>query len=327
VEKRVTLSKWWPGGGATFHIPNISQWTTIETIINEELGPIIGWKTKRQLIESIRGREKTEKKIAKDIKKLVKEYPEFLKQVVISVDPIKLGKEDMDKLMIVLGQLSDAISSADAGFRQAFLAVVKKLPKQKKRALEELEQLLESWSLHQITSVAQQVKNRLETIELFKKQVLDERTYEIRGYKSIHRILEKAMWLIDERYWLLQSNSTLRTLIGDELSKIDKKRFGKKRPDFVCGTVGDKLIIIEIKRPSHTLKIEDLNQLETYLTIAEQHLSYRSYEAYLVGNKKDSDLLRRLKHRSSNFKILTYSDLVGYTETRYRKYLENLDLN
>lgn len=327
VEKRLTLSKWWPGGSATFHIPNISQWTTIETIINEELGPMVGWKTKKQLVESIREREKTEKKVTGDIKKLVKEYPDVLKEVVKAVDPAKLGKEDMEKLMSVLGHLADAVTNANAGFRQAFLAVVKKLPTQKQRALEDLELLLESWSLHQITSVAQQVKSRLETIELFKKQVLDERTYEIRGDKSIHRILEKAMWLIDERYWLLQSNSTLRTLIGEELSKKDKKRFGKKRPDFVCGTVGEKLIIIEIKRPSYTLEIEDLNQLETYLTIAEQRLTYRSYEAYLVGNKKGSDLLRRLKHRSSNFKVLTYSDLVGFTETRYREYLKNLDSN
>ena len=89
--------------------------------------------------------------------------------------------------------------------------------------------------------------------------------------------------------------------------------------------LGDKLIIIEIKRPSHTLKIEDLNQLETYLAVAEQHLSYRTYEAYLVGNKKDSDLLRRLKHRSSSFKIMTYSDLVGSVESKYRNYLDSMD--
>lgn len=81
----------------------------------------------------------------------------------------------------------------------------KKLLKQKQRALEDLDLLLQGWSLHVITNVAQQVGSRIETIELFEKQVNDDRTYEITGDNSIHRILERAMWLVDERYWLLHS--------------------------------------------------------------------------------------------------------------------------
>ena len=133
------------------------------------------------------------------------------------------------------------------------------------------------------------------------------------------------MWLIDERYWLLQSNSTLRTFIGEEMSERDKKMYGKKRPDFVCGTVGDKLIIVELKRPAHELDVDDLNQAETYLTIAESYAKYRSFESYLVGNKKSDDLMRRMKHRSSSFKVLTYTDLVRDTENRYREFLGSIE--
>ena len=327
VEKRITLSKWWPGGNATFHIPNISQWERIESIISNDLGPYIGWKTKKQILTTIKEKKRTDKAINRDVKELVREDPEFLKQVVSAIDAADLGKQDMDGLMKVLGQLADAVTDANAGFRKAFLSVVAKLPKQGQRALEDLELLLEGWSLQQITSIAQQVKSRIETIELFKKQIQDKRTHEIRGDNSIHRILEKAMWLIDERYWLLQSNSTLRTFIGDEMSKKDEKKYGKKRPDFACGTIGNKLIIVELKRPSHELKVEDLNQLETYLTISEQYKSYRSYEAYLIGNKKSDDLLRRMKHRSSSFKVLTYVDLITDTEHRYREFLKTIDPN
>jgi hypothetical protein len=261
------------------------------------------------------------------VKELVRDHPEFLKQVVAAIDTAKLGKQDMDGLMKVLGQLADAVTDANAGFRKAFLSVVAKLPKQGQRALEDLELLLEGWSLQQITSIAQQVQSRIETIELFKKQIKDKRTYEIRGDNSIHRILERAMWLIDERYWLLQSNSTLRTFIGEEMAKKDKKKYGKKRPDFACGTVGEKLIIVELKRPAHELKIDDLNQLETYLTIAEQYMDFKTYEAYLMGNKKSTDLQRRQKHRSNKFKIWTYTDLVKDTETRYKEFLKTIEGN
>ncbi len=324
VEKRITLSKWWPGGNSVFHIPNTTQWQRIESIINNDLGPYIGWKTKKEILSNIKEKKKTDKAINKDVKQLVRDYPEFLKQVVSAIDSAKLGKQDMESLVGVLGQLSDAVTDANTGFRKAFLSVVSKLPQQGQRALEDLELLLEGWSLQQITSVAQQVQSRIETIELFKKQIKDKRTYEIRGDKSIHRILERAMWLIDERYWLLQSNSTLRTFIGDEMSKKDKKKYGKKRPDFACGNVGEKLILVELKRPSHELKIDDLNQLETYLIIAEQYMDFKTYEAYLVGNKKGADLQRRLKHRSNRFKVWTYTDLIQDTEHRYREFLKTI---
>ncbi len=324
VKKRITLSKWWPGGNTSFHIPSMTQWKCIETIVNNDLGPFLGWKTKKEILTTIKEKKKNDKAVNKDVKKLVGDYPEFLKQVVSAIDAAALGKQDMESLVGVLGQLADAVTDANAGFRKAFLSVVAKLPQQGQRALEDLELLLEGWSLQQITSIAQQVQSRIGTIELFKKQIKDKRTYEIRGNNSIHRILEQAMWLINEHYWLLQSDSTLRTFIGEEMSKKDRKKYGEKRPDFVCGTVGEKLIIVELKRPSHELKTDDLNQLETYLTIAEQYKRFRSFEAYLIGNKKNQDLIRRLKHRSNNFKVLTYTDLIGDTEHRYRDFLETI---
>jgi hypothetical protein len=133
------------------------------------------------------------------------------------------------------------------------------------------------------------------------------------------------MWLIDERYWLLNSNATLRKSIGDSLEKSDKKKYGKKRPDFVCGTVGDKLIILELKRPGHTLSVDDLNQLEQYLVLAEQYKNYSSCEGYLVGTKTDDELRRTKKHRSSHFNVLYYADIIDNTKKRYTEFLKTIE--
>lgn len=35
----------------------------------------------------------------------------------------------------------------------------------------------------------------MEAMTVFKSRMLDDRTYEIRGHNSIHRLLEGAMWL------------------------------------------------------------------------------------------------------------------------------------
>ncbi|MEJ7792013.1 MAG: hypothetical protein WKF65_08600 [Gaiellaceae bacterium] len=44
-----------------------------------------------------------------------------------------------------------------------------------------------------------EVTRRVGLLTLFREQVLDERTYEITGDKSIHRLLGRAMWIVDER--------------------------------------------------------------------------------------------------------------------------------
>ena len=133
------------------------------------------------------------------------------------------------------------------------------------------------------------------------------------------------MWMIDERYWLLQSNKSLRTHIGNDMSKKDKKKYGGKRPDFVCGTFGNRLIVVELKRPGLTLKIGDMNQLEEYVTVAESYAQFQSYEAYLVGSKMGDDLKKRLKHRSRAFRLMSYAEIVDSPRQRYDEFLKSLD--
>jgi len=321
---RITLSKWWPGGRATFHIPNASQWSQIAQIIDSDLGPTLGWAKAREFVKEARAREKAAKSTKKELSNLLSEQPAFLKDLIAAVDPKKIGQGDFNAFVETLGEISNVFTNANAGFREAFLRVVKKLPQQKQRALEDLDLLLQGWSLHVITNVAQQVRSRIDTIELFEQQVNDDRTYEIIGDNSIHRILERAMWLVDERYWLLHSNRTLLKSIGEEMQERDKKRYGNKRPDFVCGSFGQKLIILELKRPSHTLGVEDLNQLEQYMIVGENYTSFRSYEAYLVGKRIDDELKRTMKHRSSSFNILPYAGLIDGTKKRYQEFLETL---
>lgn len=322
-QKRITLSKWWPGGRATFHITTPGTWENVKNIIEDKLAPIIGWESSQKIVEKITSGTPKEQKIAAN--QLITKHPQILKEIITHIDPKKISANDIESLTDVLSQISDVVTNANAGFREAFLSVIKKLPSQPQRALEDLDLLLKGWNLNVITNVAQQVRNRIETINLFEERVNDPRTLEITGSNSIHRILERAMWLVDERYWLLHSNTTLLKIIGDELEKTDKKLYGKKRPDFVCGTVGDRLVILELKRPSHELETADLNQLETYIAIAEKHFKFSTFSAYLVGQSVSPDLKQRLKYRSDRFSILFYSNLLDDTKKRYQEFLKTIE--
>lgn len=321
-DQRITLYKWWPGGKSSFNINTIEQWEKIVETIQNKLVPFLGWESAKEVISEIteKGQNVSESKIDS----LVKDYPDIIRKVFKKIDVDKWEESSYSEIVEILKEISELLAKTDSSFRKAFSDVVLHLPKENKRAIEDLAELLKKWSLKQITSVTNQVIERIQTLELFKDRILDDKTYEIRGDDSIHRILERAMWIIDERYWLLHSNETLRKIVGDEIVKSNKGN-EKKRPDFVCGSIGDKIIIVELKRPSHSLDIEDMNQLENYLSIIEKKYSKSSFECYLIGKTISDELERKKKYRSSQFKVRTFADLIDDTEKRYKEYLESLD--
>lgn len=326
-DKRITLYKWWPGGRSSYNINNLEHWEKISEIIQTKLLDFLGWETKEKIIEEIKQIEtKGEKSelAEKQITKLTKAYPDLIRRVLKEVDFTKWEESNYEDFAEIINEITELLSKTDQGYRTAFREVVTHLPKDQKRAIEDLGNLLKSWSLRQITSISHQVIERLETLNLFKERVLDDATYEIRGENSIHRILERAMWIVDERYWLMHSNETLRKVVVKDLTE-NYKEFKDKRPDFVCGSVDNKLIIIELKRPSHDLEIEDLNQLENYLTVIENHYDLKTFEAYLVGRKISDDLKKRVKYRGSQFKLKTFIDLIDDTEKRYSEYIKTLE--
>lgn len=320
-EERITLYKWWPGGRASFNINNQEQWEKIVEIIQSKLLPYLGWKSKSEFVKEItaKGKDASEKQI----QQLTKGHPELIRKVLQKIDVTKWEESSYTDIAEILKEISELLSKTDVGFRQAFVEVIKHLPKESKRAIEDLSELLKTWSLKQITSISNQVIERIQTLELFKDRILDDKTYEIRGNDSIHRILENAMWIIDERYWLMHSNETLRKIVGDEIVKTNK-RDEKKRPDFVCGSIGDKIIIVELKRPSHALEIEDMNQLENYMSIIEQKHTVKTFECYLIGKTISRELEQKKKYRGSQFRVRTFSDLIDDTEKRYKDFLKTL---
>jgi ribosomal protein L40E len=316
---RLTLYKWWPGGRSSFHVNTPEQWEKVKTIVDGTLSPKLGWKTKQEAAKELREIAATEAQENKALKKLAtgSRVQKFLKS--INFDTI--AADDSEEIAEIIQELGNVASKADRSLLKRFRGVITKLKSEPKEAVAELENLLGTWSLTQITQITRDVTGRIQHLKLFKERVLDDQTYEIRGDHSIHRVLEKSMWIIDERYWLMHSNKTLREVVGKELESEDKS-FAKKRPDFVCGTVDGKIVIVELKRPSHELTIEDLNQLETYVAIIEKNTNIPLSKAILMGRRISAELRNRMKYRSQAFKIFNYAEIIDKTLQRYEKYLE-----
>ncbi|MFW6121654.1 MAG: hypothetical protein ACOC80_12275, partial [Petrotogales bacterium] len=161
----------------------------------------------------------------------------------------------------------------------------------------------------------------LTQIKLFEKMILDDKTYEIKGKNSIHRFLERNIWILDEGYSVYRSNQELRTYIGKEFSKEDKK-YEKKKPDFACTTYKNDLVIAEIKRPKHKLAMGDLNQIELYRSKAKKYSSqkFNVSDAYLIVKSIPDDLRDIADERKRiNIYVKTYQEVIKEVEERYQE--------
>jgi ribosomal protein L40E len=324
---RITLNKFFPGGKPqNFNITSPEQWDKIKSIIEDDLAPILGWKKKEELLKAVGKELETKAKKNKpntEISSLVEQYPQFTANFLDEISTI-LKNADFEKVQTLLEHIANATSSYDEVFFSSLKQVFEQLKSQDKVSIVTFGELLKEWNLKQITDVTKEVKRRLNELNLFLDKIQDENTYEIRGENSIHRILERSMWLIDEKFWIIQSNKQLRTFIGNELAKEDKK-YEKNRPDFACGNIDNTLIIIEIKRPSHTLEVEDLAQVVKYLRIAKKYLGNKktNYRAMLIGNSKSSELEETMEF-TQKIDLITYGELVQDCKKRYDSFLKHI---
>ena len=312
-----------------FNIPDAGYLAVVQNILKKGAKEL-DWEYNEKL--DVKLEEVTDKKEKKEILKseksngvpeeileFIKKFPDFTKKLIT----LDLENKKPQEILEVMNMTADAITASGDRFRVAFQELLSKISQEEPKSMMELSDLMKQWNLHQITSLSNIVKNRLDTIGSLEEAIHKEETYELKEDNSIHRILEKNMWLIDERYWIAQSNKSLRTYLGDAMMKEDAE-FKLKRPDFVCVKKSEKgIIILEIKRPSIELKKKEIDQAELYLRLIDKYKGETglSVEVYLIGAKISNEAQEVVKWRK-NITIKTYQDFLEDCRNRYREYLK-----
>lgn len=312
-----------------FSIPDAEYLVFVQEVLKKGAKEL-GWEydqTKKIAIdeepgEHVQRSEPLDSNVPDEVIDFIENNPEFTKKVIA----LDIQKEDENYLFDLLEIIDGAITKSGERFKTAFKEVIGKISEEDPNGMQKLTDLMGKWNLFQITSISNILKNRIDTIKTFENLIHDPKTLEINSNKSIHRVLEKNMWLIDENYWIVQSNKSLRTFIGDEILKKDKDK-SKKRPDFACVNPSeDRLIIVEIKRPSVELKKEELDQAELYHRVVRKYKgqNYRKIDVYLIGNKVSSEA-KEIEELRKGITIKTYSDFLEGCKRRYQEYLKVMD--
>lgn len=149
----------------------------------------------------------------------------------------------------------------DALERDEYWQVLHKIDQARHRDVETFADALGSFGLVEIAVMAQQATNRMRFLDHLEELIRNKDTLEM----TVHKALENSLWALGEEYSLLTSNKTLARAVEDHLNKKYKGERAQKRPDLLLADLSrDKMLLIEFKRPSHTLTRDDKNQAEKY---------------------------------------------------------------
>lgn len=255
----------------------------------------------------------------KSVQALLRGLPkEIRKRVIDLVESIipKLNNLSDDDTEIVL---QIVIKAAESG---AIIEILKKIKEAAPVDIKRLADLLNEWGIYEISAISELIKHRLEILEEFEILVNGMDTLE---FPTIHKLIENNLWLLNDNYRLYSSNKSLKIILEEEINKKFKNH-EKDRPDLVCKTLLNRVVIIELKRPGDLVTSEHFAQQAKYKNIIQQNApSYKIIESYLIGRKYD-EAVRNPEFEKIGMYLKSYSEVVQEAKERYREVLDILKL-
>ena len=187
--------------------------------------------------------------------------------------------------------------------------------------LSALGSLLRTARVAELSSFGRIAEDRIKVIKRLETLKDDEDTKE----DSLQNLIEDAPWLINPEWAPVTANQSLNRL-RSEFEKYYKRETGEvislahfydpaKRPDFVLSSQEGVAHIIEIKKPDHTLKNEEMARI----------IRYHNYMKSFL-NAEENAKLREFFHDFHITLVCDHLHLTEAHETSYQHYVQTKKL-
>lgn len=299
-------------GGSKFYFYSQEEWDGSKAAI-EKLWPELAHSNTSGEIDAAITSALQDKKLLD----VLAQYPNLLANAKEDVEILSMPPEHkvaLAKFLETSGEIA--------------MAAIDKLKDEPATDVAGLVKILEGYKLATCNSLVTTIKGKLGFIDTFEKLANDSATYERRGDDSIHSMIAKNSWIVDNDYVILHSDVTLNNVVYDFGGAKLEKAAGEKRPDFICLADGDefeirRLVIIEIKKPGIYINLAHVNQALFYKEIIEGHSGrpIKKCEIYLYGSGVSQKLLSTPLDMSG-IHVRTYSDMVSKARKFYKQYYD-----
>ncbi len=209
-----------------------------------------------------------------------------------------------------------------------FFELVKNLSSTSPDAVDDLLKVFAEWDVQEAVSMAWVVRGRIEVIQAFEKLIDDG----AREKPDMQNYLRDHPWLINPAYDVIRHERTLDKLIIED-QKIDiETEEGRRRVDFFCLADSGRAVVVEVKRPGHSLTSADIRQLEDYVSALRRanenendETKKRFISGILIGSSIKPEDRHTFDNAANNQMVThTWNGLLQRAEQLHREYLDKI---
>lgn len=281
--------------------------------IQEVIQPLLEEKLKDKFFQEVNLQKA---RIQKEVNKKLENLPEYRRHFAEkSIDRVlkKFYNESDERIDTILSVMLDAFDKDD------YFEVMQHIDDAKDQDIGQFAEALSEFGILEMSLISRQAQNRKQYLDYVDRLSDNEHTLE----KNLHKTLENALWIFGNDYYLMSSNEGLKSTIN---KYCDKNYSGKKaanRPDLLLSQdISNKYLLVEFKRPIHTINRDDENQAIKYRDELFSYLGKVPMDILVVGGRVDSSIDSTLISRG--VKLTTYKALTNYARVQLEWILKDL---
>lgn len=178
---------------------------------------------------------------------------------------------------------------------------------------------LSDFSLAEMAFLVEQAQARTTFLNELDRLCRNENTSEA----SLHKVIEKALWIFGPEFSLFSSNQTLKRQVEEYLGRKYVGERANKRPDLLLNEdLHGRLLLIEFKRPNHLLDFQDYQQATTYRHEFSKYTD-KEIRVVLLGGKLSDDLPKP-QLREPGVKIMLFQETISSAHRQLEWLLKQL---
>jgi len=243
---------------------------------------------------------------------------------LVAVTAAPAVSEVRTEAKLTLRLLREALEDSPGALHRVLQEVLDLTPAQ----IEDFDRLLDQTSLGDIVRTTKLVTDRLAFLKDLERMLYDrDQRKQLLERSQLHKILAPRGWIFGEQYGVVVSDKGLtkvlqshRQLLGSESESITPVAGDGGNPliiDLFLSTVaetqdGRRHLVVQLKRPSLTLTLRELNQIDNYaLTIiGEPQFAAEGvhWDFWLLGDDMDDKLRTKARQRNRLEGVVTEGD-------------------
>lgn len=188
--------------------------------------------------------------------------------------------------------------------------------------------LFREWQVVEAKEMARVTEGRITTIQKL-QELIEHNALEV---PTLHNFLKEFPWVIDPRWTLVDDEVRYSDILRQRYPDADRPE-KDRRIDFLCVRDGNRLSVVEIKRPGATASKAELDQIEDYTNFMRNHVRQTTdpdhrvehVTGYLLcGKVADTYEARGKKDNLERAEIYVrlYSDLLDMVRRLHREFIE-----